>query len=175
MERARLMNAWIVMKIESYARTIELDDATSYARIGSVMKKEIQFLPYNFTMKRTWRSVTWQRMDCYYWFLCASKLSKALFYVNKALAIDNQNRLYWKRYATINTWTFEEAEFGFRRRLNLGYRTRYVVVLGWYSTVSWWIWKCHSNPIASNRILSKRTKSNTVWLESILWFKIPQS
>jgi hypothetical protein len=27
---------------------------------------------------------------------------KALFYVNKALAIDNQNRLYWKRYATIN-------------------------------------------------------------------------
>jgi tetratricopeptide (TPR) repeat protein len=27
---------------------------------------------------------------------------KALFYVNKALAIDNQNQLYWKRYATIN-------------------------------------------------------------------------
>jgi tetratricopeptide (TPR) repeat protein len=81
-------------------------------------------------------------MDCYYWFLCASKkLSKALFYVNKALAIDNQNRLYWKRYATINKHMnfFEEAEFGFRRRLNLGYRTRYVVVLGWYSTVSWWI------------------------------------
>jgi tetratricopeptide (TPR) repeat protein len=41
---------------------------------------------------------------------------KALFYVNKALAIDNQNRLYWKRYATINkNGLFEEAEFGFRK------------------------------------------------------------
>jgi tetratricopeptide (TPR) repeat protein len=41
---------------------------------------------------------------------------KALFYVNKALAIDNQNRLYWKRY-TINKKMdlFEEAEFGFRK------------------------------------------------------------
>jgi hypothetical protein len=44
-----------------------------------------------------------------------------LFYVNKALAIDNQNRLYWKRYATIKHMNFfEEAEFGFRRQLNLG-------------------------------------------------------
>jgi hypothetical protein len=35
-------------------------------------------------------------------FLCASKKLSKAFYVNKALAIDNQNRLYWKRYATIN-------------------------------------------------------------------------
>jgi Tfp pilus assembly protein PilF len=57
-------------------------------------------------------------MDCHHRFLCSSKkLSKALFYVNKALAIDNQNRLYWKRYATINKHMnfFEEAEFGFRK------------------------------------------------------------
>jgi hypothetical protein len=48
-------------------------------------------------------------------FMFVKKLSKALFYVNKALAIDNQNRLYWKRYATINKHMnfFEEAEFGF--------------------------------------------------------------
>jgi tetratricopeptide (TPR) repeat protein len=55
--------------------------------------------------------------------LCASKkLSKALFYVNKALAIDNQNRLYWKRYATINKHMnfFEEAEFGFRKAVEFG-------------------------------------------------------
>jgi tetratricopeptide (TPR) repeat protein len=41
---------------------------------------------------------------------------KALFYVNKALTIDDQNQL-WKRYATINKQLdlFEEAEFGFRK------------------------------------------------------------
>jgi tetratricopeptide (TPR) repeat protein len=50
-------------------------------------------------------------------FLCSSKkIYKKLFYVNKVLAIDNQNRLYWKRYATINKhMNFEEAEFGFRK------------------------------------------------------------
>jgi hypothetical protein len=79
-------------------------------------------LPYNFTrnvhedplLDKGWIAIT----DFY----ASKKLSKALFYVNKALAIDNQNRLYWKRYATINKHMnfFEEAEFGFRRRLNLG-------------------------------------------------------
>jgi tetratricopeptide (TPR) repeat protein len=47
---------------------------------------------------------------------------KALFYVNKALAIDDQNRLYWKRYATINKTMsmFEEAEFGYRKAVEHG-------------------------------------------------------
>ena len=47
---------------------------------------------------------------------------KALFYVNKALAIDDQNRLYWKRYATINKAMslFEEAEFGYRKAVENG-------------------------------------------------------
>jgi Tfp pilus assembly protein PilF len=64
-------------------------------------------------------------------FLCSSKkLSKALFYVNKALAIDNQNRLYWKRYATINKhMNFEEAEFGFRKAVEFEI-IRYLVILG---------------------------------------------
>jgi Tfp pilus assembly protein PilF len=55
--------------------------------------------------------------------LCTSKkLSKALFYVNKALTIDDQNQLYWKRYATINKQLdlFEEAEFGFRKAVEFG-------------------------------------------------------
>jgi Tfp pilus assembly protein PilF len=47
---------------------------------------------------------------------------KALFYVNKALTIDDQNQLYWKRYATINKQLdlFEEAEFGFRKAVEFG-------------------------------------------------------
>ena len=47
---------------------------------------------------------------------------KALYYVNKALNIDNQNRLYWKRYATINREMnfYEEAEFGYRKAVEFG-------------------------------------------------------
>jgi tetratricopeptide (TPR) repeat protein len=50
------------------------------------------------------------------------KYQKALFYVNKALSIDNQNRLYWKRFATINKELnlFEEAEFGYRKAVEFG-------------------------------------------------------
>jgi tetratricopeptide (TPR) repeat protein len=46
---------------------------------------------------------------------------KALFYVN-TLTIDDQNQLYWKRYATINKQLdlFEEAEFGFRKAVEFG-------------------------------------------------------
>ena len=47
---------------------------------------------------------------------------KALYYVNKALAIDNENQLYWKRYATINRHMnfYEEAEFGYRKAVEFG-------------------------------------------------------
>src|SRR5690606_33369661 len=47
---------------------------------------------------------------------------KALYYVNKALNIDNENRLYWKRFATINKEMnfFEEAEFGYRKAVEYG-------------------------------------------------------
>jgi hypothetical protein len=44
----------------------------------------------------------------------------SLFYVNKALTIDDQNQLYWN--ATINKQLdlFEEAEFGFRKAVEFG-------------------------------------------------------
>ena len=47
---------------------------------------------------------------------------KALFYVNKAIGIDNENRLYWKRYATINRALdfLEEAEMGYRKAVEFG-------------------------------------------------------
>ncbi|RZL44882.1 MAG: 3-deoxy-D-manno-octulosonic acid transferase [Pedobacter sp.] len=45
-----------------------------------------------------------------------------MFYVNKAIGIDNENRLYWKRYATINKALsfFEEAEIGYRKAVEFG-------------------------------------------------------
>ncbi|MGO4821311.1 MULTISPECIES: tetratricopeptide repeat protein [unclassified Flavobacterium] len=113
--------------IESYNRTIELDDATSYAllRIGKCHEKlgntALALKYYNETvhedplLDKGWIAIT----DFY---LRQKNYQKALFFVNKALAIDNQNRLYWKRYATINKEMnfFEEAEFGFRKAVEFG-------------------------------------------------------
>ena len=47
---------------------------------------------------------------------------KALYYINKAIHIDSENVLYWKRYAKINNRLafFEEAERGYRKAIELG-------------------------------------------------------
>jgi hypothetical protein len=47
---------------------------------------------------------------------------KALFYVNKALTIDDQNQLYWKRYATINKQT---VGLTYLKKLNLALEKRW--------------------------------------------------
>lgn len=113
--------------IESYTRTIELDDATPYAllRMGKCYEKignKVLALKYfNKTvhedplLDKGWIAIT----DFY---VRQKKHQKALFYVNKALSIDNQNRLYWKRFATINKELnlFEEAEFGYRKAVEFG-------------------------------------------------------
>lgn len=113
--------------IESYERTIELDDATSYAllRIGKCHERlgntALAIKYYNQTvheaplLDKGWIAIT----DFY---VREKNFQKALFYVNKALAIDNQNQMYWKRYATINKQMnfFEEAEFGYRKAVEFG-------------------------------------------------------
>ncbi|HEU0137829.1 MAG TPA: tetratricopeptide repeat protein, partial [Flavobacterium sp.] len=113
--------------IESYNRTIELDDATPFAllRIGKCYeklgKKVLALKYYHKTvhedplLDKGWIAIT----DFY---VRQKNYQKALFYVNKALAIDNQNRLYWKRYASINKEMhfFEEAEVGYRKAVELG-------------------------------------------------------
>ena len=47
---------------------------------------------------------------------------KALFYVNKAIDIDEQNPKYWHFYSKINKRLnyYEEAERGFKRTLECG-------------------------------------------------------
>jgi tetratricopeptide (TPR) repeat protein len=47
---------------------------------------------------------------------------KSLYYVNKAIGIDGENPLYWRRYATINQYLnfFEEAEEGYRKAFENG-------------------------------------------------------
>ena len=113
--------------IINYNRTIELDDPTSYAllRIGKCYEKignKVQALKYfNKTvhedplLDKGWIAIT----DFY---VRQKNYQKALHFVNKALGIDNQNRLYWKRYAAINKKLnlFEEAEFGYRKAVEFG-------------------------------------------------------
>jgi tetratricopeptide (TPR) repeat protein len=47
---------------------------------------------------------------------------KALFFLNKALSIDNENKNYWKRYAALNRELhfYEEAELGYRKAVEFG-------------------------------------------------------
>ena len=113
--------------IENFAKTIELDDPTSYAllRIGKCNEKlgnkEEALIYYNKTvhedplLDKGWIAIT----DFY---VRQKNYVKALHYANKALAIDNQNQAYWKRFATINKAMncFEEAEFGFRKAVEFG-------------------------------------------------------
>ena len=113
--------------IESYNMTIELDDPTSYAmlRIGKCYERlgnKVEALKYyNKTvhedplLDKGWIAIT----DFY---VRQKNFPKALYFVNKALVIDQENRLYWKRYATINKAMnhFEEAEFGYRKAIEFG-------------------------------------------------------
>lgn len=113
--------------IENYKKTIELDDATSYAllRIGKCFEKlgnkPFALKYYNKTvhedplLDKGWIAIT----DFY---VREKNFTKALYFVNKALAIDNQNALYWKRFGTINKKInlFEEAELGYRKAVEFG-------------------------------------------------------
>ena len=113
--------------IACYNQTIALDDPTSYAllRIGKcyeklgkraeAMKYFNQTVHEDPLLDKGWIAIT----DFY---IREKNFQKALFHVNKALAIDDQNPGYWKRYATINEAMdfFEEAEYGYRKAVELG-------------------------------------------------------
>lgn len=113
--------------IENYRVTLELDDPTSFAllRIGKCFEKlgsdDLAIQHYSKTvhedplLDKGWIAIT----DFY---LRKRNYQKALYYTNKAINIDAENVLYWKRYAKINNRLafFEEAERGYRKALELG-------------------------------------------------------
>ena len=115
------------LAIESYSITLGLDDPTSFAllRIGKCYEKlgnselALQFftkcVEEDALLDKGWIAIT----DFYY---RKKNYQKALYYIEKALNIDTENVLYWKRYAKINKRLslFEEAEHGFRRTIELG-------------------------------------------------------
>ena len=113
--------------IENYMITMDLDDPTSFAylRIGKCYEKlgvdELALKNYRQTvhedplLDKGWIAIT----D---FFFKRQNFQKALYYINKAINIDGENVLYWKRYARINNklQRLEEAERGYRRSLELG-------------------------------------------------------
>ncbi len=113
--------------IENYRITLELDDPTSFAllRIGKCFEKlgsdDLAIQHYSKTvhedplLDKGWIAIT----DFY---MRKRNYQKALYYTNKAINIDGENVLYWKRYAKINNKLdfFEEAERGYRKALELG-------------------------------------------------------
>ena len=113
--------------IENYKETIKLDDPTSYAllRIGKCYErlgnKASALKYYNKTvhedplLDKGWIAIT----DFYF---RQKNFTKALYYVNKAISIDGENKLYWKRFASINKALnlFEEAEYGYRKAVEYG-------------------------------------------------------
>ncbi|TXK75036.1 tetratricopeptide repeat protein [Mesonia sp. K4-1] len=113
--------------IQNYQITLELDDPTAFAylRIGKCYEKlEVEDLAIHYYKKAThedplldkaWIAIT----DFHYRKL---NFQKALYYINKAIQIDEENVLYWKRFAKINKKLnfIEEAEKGLKKSLELG-------------------------------------------------------
>lgn len=113
--------------IECYKETLKLDDPTSYVyqRIGycyeglkntdKALKYYLKSVHEDPLMDKTWISIA----DLY---LKKNDFKKALQFVNKAIGIDENNHLYWRRFAVINKELgfFEEAELGFRKAVDHG-------------------------------------------------------
>ncbi|MFP9099119.1 tetratricopeptide repeat protein [Flavobacterium sp. RHBU_24] len=113
--------------INCYNTTMELDDPTSFAllRVGKcyeklgnrekALKYYLKTVHEDPLLDKAWIAIT----DFY---IRLKNYQKALYYVNKAIGIDNENKLYWKRYATINNALnfYEEAEEGYRKAVEFG-------------------------------------------------------
>lgn len=112
--------------IENYLITLELDDPTAFAyvRIGECYEKLNKFddaisfykkaVHEDPLLDRGWILLT----NLYY---NQENYQKASYYISKALKIDENNSLYWRRYAEINIKLgfFVEAVTGFEHCLAL--------------------------------------------------------
>ena len=113
--------------LENYQITLELEDPTSFAllrmgkcydKLGSdelAIKHFERCVHEDPLLDNGWIAITdfyKKRLD----------FQKALYFINKAIHIDSENVLYWKRYAKINHRLkfYEEAEDGYRRTMELG-------------------------------------------------------
>jgi tetratricopeptide (TPR) repeat protein len=113
--------------IDNYLITLELDDPTAfvYIRIGECYEK-LKKLDAAITFYK--KAVHEDPLMDKAWILLANicfeqeNYQKAAYYLAKALKIDDDNALYWRRYAEINLRLsfFEEVVTGFSSCLRLG-------------------------------------------------------
>ncbi|KAG1647354.1 Acetylornithine aminotransferase [Nymphon striatum] len=91
--------------IENYETTIKIEDPTSHAylRIGKCHEKL-----ENYDMAK------------FYYYQTTTK--RHYYYVNKALNIDGENPLYWKKCAKINTAlkNYDQADYAYKQAVELG-------------------------------------------------------
>ncbi|MBT8376956.1 MAG: tetratricopeptide repeat protein [Bacteroidia bacterium] len=113
--------------IEQYKITLALDDPTSFAllRIGYCYEKlgmhdvAVQFFDKTVEedplLDKGWIAIT-------KFYIKKKNYQRALYFINRAINIDQDNVLYWKLYARINQKLnfLEEAERGYKRTLELG-------------------------------------------------------
>jgi tetratricopeptide (TPR) repeat protein len=113
--------------IENYLITLELDDPTAFAyvRIGECYEK---LRKLDTAMSYYKKAVHEDPLLDKGWILLTNlyfdqeNYQKAAYYISKAIKIDEDNALYWRRYAEINLRLsfFEEAVTGFSTCLKLG-------------------------------------------------------
>lgn len=113
--------------LENYQITLELEDPTSFAllrmgkcydKLGSdelAIKHFERCVHEDPLLDNGWIAITdfyQKRLD----------YQKALYFINKAISIDSDNVLYWKRFAKINHKLkfLTAADEGYRRALELG-------------------------------------------------------
>ena len=107
--------------------TLELDDPTAFAllRLGCCHEKLGQFdlakqYFYKTVKEDPLLDKGWIAITKFY--NKQKNHQKALYYINKAININEENAVYWKLYAQINHRLnfLEEAERGYKRAIELG-------------------------------------------------------
>ena len=113
--------------IENYSATMELEDPTSHAylRIGRCYENlgEDEKARYHYyltvhedpLLDKGWLAIT----DFY---IRKEEFTKAREYINKAINIDGENAIYWKRCARIHQvlGQLDEADFAYKQAVDLG-------------------------------------------------------
>lgn len=113
--------------IDNYLITLELDDPTAfvYLRVGECYEKLAKLDKAISYYKKAVHEdplldKAWVLLSNLYFE--SENYQKARYYIAKAIKIDDENPLYWRRYAEINLMLsfFEEAVIGFQNCLRLG-------------------------------------------------------
>jgi len=113
--------------IENYETTITIDDPTSHAylRIGKCHEKLknddlAKYYFYQTVHEDPLLDKGWLAITNYY--CCKNDYKKALYYINKAINIDEENPVYWKKCAKINVVLekYDQADFAYKQSVDLG-------------------------------------------------------